>query len=199
MNTKVVLLSALVATLVGCSTVSQQQVDTVRNEELSENFVAENIKVTSKGCDSIGTGNKCTIVGIDSTSTAPSNGGSENNRKTALEAACAFAKANALHMLQGERVDSSRTVERQATGIEISESGEVQTSDLNSGSQSQSNRQNSNNINFVVTNTIRMNSKGFMEGWMVTNQEVIGPQEVSCTVSWSLKNQNLVRQFKTQK
>lgn len=194
---KVILASVAAAVIAGCSNTGGHDVDSVRDEVLSENFVAENIKVTSKGCNRLGEGRKCRIVSIDSTSTSPSFGGTDNNRQTALRTACAAAKANALTYVQGERVNTSQTVERIAVSSEIGESAEVHSSSEQQANLS-SNRENSNNVTLRVTNTIRLNASGFMEGWYISDQSVVGPQEVSCTVTWSQEGQNLLQQFKSQ-
>lgn len=187
------ILSGLV--LASCSS-NPNKVDTVRGEELSTDFVAEGIKVTSSGCGAVSKffGRECVILSIDSTSTAPSNGGTVNNRKNAMDAACAYALANVRHWM-GQRVESNRVVERISTSKEVSESKETQSS-KGEGATSNSNRENENDTKVVVTNTVRQQARGFMEGWQPTNQSVVGAQEVSCTMSWSRGNTNLLKQVR---
>lgn len=193
MNKKLVLASVLLA-LSACSG-SKLKVDTVSEEELSTDFVAENIKVTSKGCGAVSQafGRECVVLAIESVSTAPSNGGTTVNRKNAMDAACANALANVRHWM-GQRVESNRVVERVGESTEISESQETQSSQRDEGSKETSNRENKNNTKIVVTNTVRQQASGFMEGWMPVKQDVVGAQEVSCTMSWSLKNTALMKQ-----
>ena len=171
------------------------KVDTVREEELSTDFVAEGIKVTSKGCGAISQalGRTCSVLAIESTSTAPSNGGTTVNHKNAMDAACGYALANVRHWM-GQRVDSTRTVQRTGTSTEISESKETQNSSRDIGASESSNRENLNDTKIVVTNTVRQTASGFMEGWQPVKQDVIGAQEVSCTMSWSRKNNSLMKQ-----
>lgn len=171
------------------------KVDTVREEELSTDFVAEGIKVTSKGCGAISQalGRTCSVLAIESVSTAPSNGGTTVNRKNAMDAACATALASVTHWM-GQRVDSSRTVERVGDSTEISESKETQNSTRSIGASESSNRENLNNTKIVVTNTVRQTAGRFLEGWQPVKQDVIGAQEVSCTMGWSSKNTELMKQ-----
>ena len=193
MKSKLIMAGVLLS-LGACAT-GPAKVDTVREEELSTDFVAEGIKVTSSGCGAVSKllGRQCQILAIESTSTAPSNGGTIVNRKNAMDAACSYALANVRHWM-GQRVDSTRTVERQGISKEISESKEAQNSDRAVGASESSNRENQNNNKVVVTNTIRQQASGFMEGWQPVDQKVVGAQEVSCTVGWSKRNTDLMKQ-----
>lgn len=184
-----------VALTLGACATGPAKVDTVREEELSTDFVAEGLKVTSKNCGAIGKmfGRTCEIVSIESTSVAPSNGGTTNNRKNAMDAACSYAMANVAHWM-GERTQSFRTVERTGTSKELSESQETESSDRDIGRGESSNRQNSNDTTVLVTNTVRRSSERFLQGWQPIKQDVVGKQEVSCTMGWSRKNTNLMKQ-----
>ncbi len=196
MKSKLVVVGVMLA-LGACSN-RPLKVDTVREEELSTDFVAEGIKVTSSGCGAVSKllGRQCQILAIESTSTAPSNGGTTNNRKNAMDAACGYALANVRHWM-GQRVDSTRTVERVGNSTEISESQESQNSKRDVGATESSDRQNKNDTKVVVTNTVRQSASGYMEGWQPIKQDVVGAQEVSCTVGWSTKNTNLMKQARS--
>lgn len=196
MKSKLVMVAVVLA-LGACSN-RPLKVDTVREEELSTSFVAEGIKITSSGCGAVSKllGRKCEILSIESTSVAPSNGGTTNNRKNAMDAACGYAIANVRHWM-GQRVDSTRTVERVGKSTEISGSQESQNSDRNVGASESSVRSNDNDTTVIVTNTVRQNASGFMEGWQPVNQEVVGKQEVSCTMGWSKNNTELMKQARS--
>lgn len=182
--------------LAGCSG-NKPKVDTVRAEELSTDFVAEGIKVTSQGCGSMSrlVGRECVILAIESTSTAPSNGGSTVNRKNAVDAACGYALANVRHWM-GERVSSNRIVERTANSTEKSSSNEVQDG-TKEGTGATSNRNNANDTKTIVTSVVRRTANGYMEGWQPVNQEVVGAQEVSCTMRWSRNDTLLMKQARS--
>jgi hypothetical protein len=94
----------------------------------------------------------------------------------------------------GQRVDSTRTVERVGTSTEISGSKESQNSNRDIGATESSDRENLNDTKTVVTNTVRQSATGFMEGWQPVKQDVIGAQEVSCTMGWSRKSTDLMKQ-----
>lgn len=193
MKSKLIMAGVLLS-LAACSS-NQAKVDTVRSEELSTDFVAEGVKVTSSGCGAVSKmlGRKCQILAIEATSTAPSNGGTTVNRKNAMDAACGYALANVRHWM-GQRVDSIRTVQRTGTSTELSGSKESQNSSKDVGAAQSSDRENLNDTKTVVTNTVRQSASGFMEGWQPLKQDVIGAQEVSCTMGWSRKNTDLMKQ-----
>jgi hypothetical protein len=196
MKSKLIMTGVLLS-LAACSG-NQTKVDTVRSEELSTDFVAEGVKVTSSGCGAVSKllGRKCQILAIEATSTAPSNGGTVNNRKNAMDAACGYALANVRHWM-GQRVDSNRVVQRTGTSTEISGSKESQNSDKDVGAAQSSDRENLNDTKTVVTNTVRQSASGFMEGWQPIKQDVVGAQEVSCTMGWSRKNTDLMKQARS--
>jgi len=194
MQVKYVLAIATLASLAACGN-RPLKVDTVREEELSTDFVAEGIKVTSSGCGTVSRllGRSCQIVRIESTATAPTNGGSTNNRETGLSVACDKALANVSHWM-GQRVESDRTTRRVSQATEVSASTETQNSDRDVGATESSNRENGNDIKTEVTTVVRVNSKRFMTGWFTTDQEVIGKQEVKCTKRWDATNTALLNQ-----
>ena len=193
MKSKLIMASVLLT--LGACAAGPAKVDTVREEELSTDFVAEGIKVTSKGCGAVSKllGRQCQILAIESTSTAPSNGGTTVNRKNAMDASCSYALANVRHWM-GQRVDSNRTVTRTGTSTEVSGSKEGQNSNRDVGATESSERENLNDTKTVVTNTVRLSASGYMEGWQPIKQEVIGAQEVSCTMAWNRKNTDLMKQ-----
>lgn len=190
----VLVATAVMLSLTACSG-NKTKVDTVRSEELSTDFVAEGVKVSSSGCGPISKmlGRQCQILSIEATSTAPSNGGTTVNRKNAMDAACMYALANVRHWM-GQRVDSTRNVVRTGTSKEESGSKEIQNSNKDVGASQSSNRENLNDTKTIVTNTIRSTASGYMEGWQPIKQDVVGAQEVSCTMGWSRKNTDLMKQ-----
>jgi len=193
MKSRYVMIAVLLA-LGACSN-RPLKVDTVREEELSTDFVAEGIKVTSSGCSKVSQlfGRPCRILQIDSTATAPTNGGSTNNRETGMIVACDKALANVSHWM-GQRVDSDRTTRRVSQSTEVSASTETQNSDRDVGSTESSNRENANDVKTEVTTVVRVNSKRFMTGWFTVEQEVIGKQEVKCVKRWNATNTALLNQ-----
>lgn len=184
-----------VALALGACASKPPKVDTVREEELSTDFVAEGIKVTSSGCGTVSKmfGRTCMIQRIESTATAPTNGGSNNNRESGFIVACDKALANVSHWM-GQRVDSDRTTRRVSQSTEVSASTETQNSDRDVGATESSNRENANDIKTEVTTVVRVNSKRFMTGWFTADQEVVGKQEVKCVKRWNATNAALLNQ-----
>ena len=197
MKSKLVVVGVMLA-LGACSN-RPLKVDTVREEELSTDFVAEGIKVTSSGCGTLSqlVGRTCKVVRIDSTAAAPTNGGSNNNRETGMIVACDKALANVSHWM-GQRVDSDRTTRRISESTEISASKETQNSSRDVGTTESSNRENANDIKTEVTTVVRINSKQFLKGWFTVDQEVVGTQEVKCTKRWDATNNALLGTFNSR-
>ena len=198
MNNRLVIV-AIALTLGACSS-NPPKVDTVREEELSTDFVAEGIKVTSSGCGSVSKmfGRTCKVVRIDSTSTAPTNGGTNNNRESGFVVACDKALANVSHWM-GQRIESDRTTRRVGIANEVSQSKESQSNKGDEGAGESSNRENSNDIKTEVTTVVRVNSKRYLTGWYTTEQSVIGKQEVKCTKRWDATNTELLNTFTSKR
>lgn len=191
MKGNILTLSVLLA--LGACTNNAKKVDTVRGEELSTDFVAEGIKVTSSGCGRVSriVGKSCTINSIESVATAPTNGGSNNNRESGMIVACDKALANVSHWM-GQRVESDRITRRVGTATEVSASKETQSSNKDEEGSESSNRENLNDIKTEVTTVVRVNSKRFLTGWYTAGQEIVGKQEVKCVKRWDVNNANLL-------
>jgi len=194
MKSKLVMVGVLLA--LGACASKPPRVDTVREEELSTNFVAEGIKVTSSGCGRMSqlVGRTCRVVAIESTATSPTNGGSNNNRESGMIVACDKALANVSDWM-GLRVESDRTTRRTGLANEISQSKETQSSNRDEGASESSNRENLNDIKTEVTTVVRVNSKRYLTGWYTAEQEVIGRQEVKCVKRWDETNNALLKSF----
>jgi hypothetical protein len=186
---------AVALTLGACSS-NPAKVDTVRGEELSTDFVAEGIKVTSSGCGTMSKmfGRTCKIERIESIGIAPTNGGTNNNRESGFIVACDKALANVSHWM-GQRVESDRTTRRVSLATEVSSSKEAQSNKGDEGSGESSNRENANDIKTEVTTVVRVNSKRFLTGWFTAQQEIIGKQEVKCVKRWDATNTELLNAF----
>lgn len=195
MNKSLIVIGVVLA--LGACANKPPKVDTVREEELSTDFVAEGIKVTSSGCGRMSQmlGRTCRIERIDSIATAPTNGGSNNNRESGMIVACDKALANVSHWM-GQRVESDRTTRRVGTSTEMSQSRETQSSNRDQGASESSNRENANDIKTEVTTVVRVNSKRFLTGWFTAEQEVVGAQEVKCVKRWDATNDALLNTFR---
>jgi hypothetical protein len=189
---------AVTLVLTACAS-NSPKVDTVREEELSTDFVAEGIKVTSSGCGTVSRmfGRACKIVRIDSVATAPTNGGSNNNRESGMLVACDKALANVSHWM-GQRVESDRSTRRVGTATEISQSKESQSSSKDESAAESSNRENLNDIKTEVTTVVRVNSKRYLSGWFTAKQEVVGKQEVKCVKRWDANGTDLLQTFSSR-
>ena len=110
-------ISVAVATLVltGCGSTSKST-DKIVEQKLSTSFVSEDIKIETK-CAWFGMSSECNIVAIEATGTAPSFGGTVNNRRNALTRAELRAKASVAEFLDTQ-VSSTRVQTTLAKNIE---------------------------------------------------------------------------------
>ncbi len=187
-----ILVSALA--LVACGT-TQQSADTpIVNQKLSTSFVSEKIKIET-ACGWFWNSSKCEVVAIESVGTATTNGGTGNNRKTALIRAGDRARANVRHFIQ-EDISSSRVTTTIAKNVEkandrfekkVNSSEEVSVSDQEGSAGTV--RQNSNDTAYQLTETIRVNARGILRGFRVIKEEVVGPQEVAVTIRWDKESE----------
>lgn len=189
---RTILALAVTAALSACAGSNQNTM--LVDQELSESFVAENIKVVSRGCNRVGEGRRCTVVAIESLATAPSYGGSATNRRNAMDTACAAAMSNAMTFM-GQEGATTRTVERSAEGTTQTQGSQSWSGVEGDDSTSSNQRLIEETTVTTVTTTIRQSARRFMVGWAPVKQEVVGPQEVSCTMGWSLKNENIIQQI----
>lgn len=156
-------------------------------------FVAESIAVTYSGCagKAGASARDCVIEAISSTSSAPTGGAGAANRRNAMDAACAYALANARHWM-GERVESTRITERVGTTTEKSArtgSGADGSGEPREGMSLDA----ANDTRTTVRNVVRRNAGGYMTGWAPSSQDALGETEVSCTMTWSRLNAELMQ------
>ena len=160
----------------GCSTLGNPQ-----NQSLSTSVPQEGIKVSTK-CTGYFS-KTCSTVQIDSTGTAVTNGTTAASRSVAMLRACDNARASLRHW-RDERVLSDRYSSTNGDSQELSKST---TSNNTNGN---SNVNTSSNVNYNVTHDIHVQASGQLSGFKVVRQEVVGPQEVSCTIQWNESDSN---------
>jgi len=105
---------AVASLMTACSSVKLN--GPVASQKLSTSFVNEQIKIETK-CSWMGMGSDCRIVAIESVGTAPSFGGTVNNRKNALIRAEMKAKANVAEFMDTQ-VSTTRVQTTIAKNIE---------------------------------------------------------------------------------
>jgi len=191
-----IIVSSLV--IAGCSS-NKNRVDTVREEVLSREMVTPEIEVTHSGCGTVSKllRRKCKIVSIDSTGTAPSNGGTTILRSNAYLRACDQALANVSHWM-GQRVVSDRVEKNVGNSTEGANSKELQNSTDSSGNYETSQRENMNDTKIEIINTIRVSSQQFLVGWkpIRDGSPVIDKQEVKCVQRWDRTDIDFIRQLR---
>jgi hypothetical protein len=186
-------LVAIGVTLIVAGCTSTPRVDTVREETLSTSFAQESIKVKTNCRWWTWDKKQCEIVRVESTGTAASNGGTAVNRSNALLRACDNARANVRHWFR-EEVLSDRVSKTIADSVE--KSGSTETQNGAAGTGATSNRTNDNNTKYQITHTIRVQASGHLEGFRVIKQQVVGDQEVSCTIQWDEDNNRNLDKFR---
>jgi hypothetical protein len=192
---KSLIVVAIALAIAGCN--RSPKVDTVREEVLSKDMVTPEIEVTHTGCGSLSQfiGRTCKVVRIESTATAASNGGTTVLRDTAFKRACDTALANVSHWM-GQRVTSDRVNKTTSNSVEQAKSKEQQTNTSQDGNFEEAVRENSNETNMEVINTIRVQSQKFLTGWKPVRDgsPVIGDQEVKCVQRWDATDEVFLRQ-----
>lgn len=165
----------------------------VSEQKLQTSFVNESIKIETK-CNWFGMGNECKLVAIESVGTAPSFGGTVNNRKNALVRAEMKAKANVAEFLDTQ-VSTSRVQDTIAKNIEKAsdraKSGKDDGSTVEMTDKEAKNislRENNNETVVTLTETIRTSSQAILRGFRKINEKVVGDQEVAVTIRWDIEN-----------
>jgi hypothetical protein len=193
MKSSYILVATIALTLTACN--RTPKVDTVRGETLEKSMVSPEIEVTHSGCGSVSQwiGRTCRIVRIDSTATAPSNGGSNVNRDNAYRYACMRALAQVSNW-KGQRVENSRLVETTSTSNEVSNSKEQQTNAERNANVDTSVRENNNDTKWVITDIIRTNSAHFVSAMKPIREgsPVVAAQEVKCVMRWDENDSKLL-------
>jgi hypothetical protein len=189
---------AIASLMTACSSVKLN--DPVASQKLSTSFVNEQIKIETK-CSWMGMGSDCRIVAIESVGTAPSFGGTVNNRKNALIRAEMKAKANVAEFMDTQ-VSTSRVQTTIAKNIEKA------TDKVNAGkpdnetvemtdkeARNISLRENTNNTAVELTETIKTSATAILKGFVKINEKVVGDQEVSVTIRWDIESNNSRKQL----
>ena len=183
-------ISVAVATLVltGCGSLSKSN-DKIVEQKLATSFVSENIKIETK-CTWFGMGNECSIVAIEATGTAPSFGGTVNNRKNALTRAELRAKANVAEFLDTQvsstRVQTTlaKNIEKASDKVRAGNEDEQAVEMTDKEAKNISLRENNNSTAITLTETLRTSASAVLRGFHKVNERVIGDQEVAVTIRW---------------
>lgn len=189
-----VLTAILAAALVGCGTTGRQS-GPISEQKLATNFVSDNIKIETK-CSWFGLGSDCDIVAIETRATAPTFGGTVNNRKNALMVAELNAKANVSRFLS-ERISTDTVKTTIAKNIERANdkarTGQDDGQEVAMSDQEAKNislRETHNETVVKLTDTARSNSSTILRGFRKISEEVVGNQEVAVTLRWDKESDN---------
>ncbi len=189
---------AIAVVLTACSNTGLKA--PVSEQKLATSFVSEKIKIETK-CDWFGMGNDCKIVAIESVGTAPANGGTTMNRKTALIRAEMNAKSN-VAMFLNDQVSTTRVQTTIAKNIEKAKdrvnSGKDDGTTVEMTDQEAKNislRENTNDTAIHLTETVRTSASAILRGFRKIDESVIGDQEVAVTVRWDLQSNNSRKQL----
>ena len=209
MNTKVLLPIAVAVALTACSstkTVTNGD-EPIRNQKLSTSFPTDGIKIETncawyKPWKSAG---DCEVTAVETTATAPTNGATVNNRRSALIHATQNAKANFVHFTN-EKLDSTRVNTTIAKNIEKAsdklnskgDDGKVVEMTDEEASKTHSVRENSNDTAHHLTTTVRTNASSMLRGFRTIKQDVVGDQEVSVTLRWDVTSDAVAQQLYTR-
>ena len=192
MNFKLLTLVAALA-ITGCSTTAVTNSDEqVRNQKLATSFVSERVKIETNCRWYKPFKDDCEIVSIEAVGTAPANGNTVMNRKTALIHAGNNARANVAHFIR-EEINSSRVTSTIAKNVEKAKDklntnhgghDPVEMTDKEANQTNVSVRENSNDTAMRLTSSVKANSSAILRGFYTVKEEVVGGQEVAVTIRW---------------
>lgn len=159
---------------------SKNSPNNVSEQVLKTDITEENVQVETS-CRWYTLNKKdCRITKVTAVGTAPSNGGTTMNRSVALMRACDYARANVSQMFNSNVITNrvNRTVAEsiEKTGSTAVEEGE--------GNKQSNNKTNTNDTKLVTTYVVQVQSSKNLEGYRVIKQQVVGDQEVSCTIQY---------------
>ena len=172
------------ATIAGCSTFNaKNSPNNVSEQTLNTDITEENIQIETS-CHWFTLNKKdCRITKVTARGTSPSNGGTTMNRSIAVMRACDYARANVAQMFN-TKVITNRVSKTIAESIEKSGSTALEEGET---ANQKNDRTNTNNTNVVTRYTVQVQSSKDLNGYRVVKQEVVGDQEVSCTIQYDEK------------
>jgi len=193
---KRLLISAIVISLVGCSSAPKKgegEIEPIRSQKMSTSFHNDMIKIETDCAWYKPFKTDCEIVSITSSATVSTFGNSSNNRTQAVTRARMQALANVAHFMN-EEITSNKTTSTIAKNIEkandrlkshMTEGDTVSMSDTEAEKDTNfSIRENSNDTAVNLTENIRNNAQARLRGFYPIKQEVTGPQDVTVTIRW---------------
>lgn len=195
---RILTIIAVASLMTACSSVKLN--DPVASQKLSTSFVNEQIKIETK-CSWFGMGSDCRIVAIESVGTAPSFGGTVNNRKNALVRAEMKAKANVAEFMDTQvstnRVQTTiaKNIEKATDKVNAGKADNETVEMTDKEAKNISLRENTNNTAVELTETIRTSATAILKGFVKINEKVVGDQEVAVTIRWDVESNNSRKQL----
>lgn len=189
---------AVAASLTACGTIKPSA--PISEQKLETSFVNEKIKIETK-CDWFGMGKNCRIVAIEATGTAPSFGGTANNRKVALTRAEMRAKGNVAEFLDSQvstdRVQSTiaKNIEKAADKVRSGNDDGQAVELTDKEAKNISLRENNNETVVTLTETLRTSSTAILRGFRKIEEKVVGSQEVAVTIRWDAESNEMRKQL----
>jgi replicative DNA helicase len=191
-------------------TVTAPTVTAIANQALSSTFKRQGIKVEwdcsvfvpAVLCD------KAKVTAIEVTAYATSNGSTEVMRENAFAMAEIAAKAKLRRFLHEDLTTyqvtntltkniekaNDRVKQRMSAGEVIAITDDEATQE--DKEQNYAQRQNVNESVRTVTENIRVNSKGILQGVRIVDEVIVGPQTVSVTLRWDQGSQRAADQLR---
>jgi hypothetical protein len=210
--TRILISTAIVASLVGCSSAPTRTSETpqatpIQSQKLTSNFVRKGIKlelncrwynISCEGAEP---------TAIEVTATAPSYGNSESNRETAFTVAEMNAKAKLRRFIQEDVSTTSvtntiskniekandRIKQRMVNGEDVAMSDDEANKDTNWAV-----RENTNHITRTVTDIVRVNAVGILRGVKTIDESIVDRQTVQVTIRWD-RDTDLASQYFNKK
>lgn len=167
----------MVLVIAGCASAPSK--NSVSDQVLKTNFKEESVEVETS-CLWLHK-DQCRITKVTSIGTAPSNGGTVVNRNIALTRACDNSRANVAQFF-----NSTVTMNRlqKTVSDSVEKTGSTLTEETDSMNKQNNTRANTNDTKYSTVQTIQIQAAKTLEGYRVIKQEVVGDQEVACTIQY---------------
>lgn len=199
--------AAVTLALTGCTSsgVRKGEIPTIESQTFATNIPGETIKIDKK-CGWLWNKNKCEVLAIEAVGVQSSVGATRVIQKQITDFACDNAKSNIIKYVFSEKgTENRRNVTRNRqnenqkdrfkSATEIGPDVEMNPDDPNRDTN-YSVREALINSDIDIVKTQTFSSQGTLVGFFVKGTNVVDSKTISCTIAWSKRDANDLRQVR---
>jgi len=193
-------ITVAILALAGCGSTGKTT-GPISEQKLATSFVGEKIKIETK-CAWFSFSKDCEIIALEAVGTAPTFGGTANNRKNALIGAEMNAKAQVSRFMS-EKITTdtvkntlAKNIEKASDKVSAGAPDGQTVSMTDQEAKNISLRENQNNTVVTMTEIIQMQSQTILRGFYKIKEEIVGAQEVSVTIRWDKDSDKAAAYFR---